>query len=629
VRWPGGTPARHRPTARVDVTTPGNAPRCPPAGDTLGGDFGGVRYNAVFSNKNSIMRISKFYVSTLKEAPAEAELVSHRLMLRSGMIKRLAAGVYTWMPLGLRVMRKVEAIVREEMNRAGAIELLMPVVQPAELWQETGRWGKYGPELLRLKDRHERDFIVQPTSEEVITDIARKDVRSYKQMPINFYHIQTKFRDEVRPRFGVMRSREFVMKDAYSFDVDRAAMLKSYQAMYDAYARIFTRMGLTFRAVSADTGQIGGSASHEFQVLADSGEDAIAWCPASDYAANIELAEAIAPAGVRADAGEPMQKVPTPGKETCEDVAALLALPLARTIKCIMLATDIEGQPARIWMLLIRGDHTLNEIKTSKIAGLEKFRWASDAEIVAATACRPGYLGPVGIPKELTLIVDRAAAVMGDFVCGANEPGFHLRGVNFGRDCREPDLVADLRNVVAGDPSPDGRGSLEILRGIEVGHVFALGTRYSKDMNATYLDAQGASKFIEMGCYGIGITRVVAAAIEQNHDERGILWPAPLAPFAVAIAPVGYDRNEAVKALSDRLHDELVGAGVEVLLDDRGERPGVMFADLELIGIPHRITIGDRSLKEGKVEYQARRDSAATSVPVAEIAAFVRERLAG
>jgi prolyl-tRNA synthetase len=575
------------------------------------------------------MRVSKFYLSTLKEAPAEAELASHRLMLRSGMIKRLAAGIYTWMPVGLRVMRKVEAIVREEMNRAGAVELLMPVVQPAELWQETGRWGKYGPELLRLKDRHARDFIVQPTSEEVITDIARKEVRSYKQMPVNFYHIQTKFRDEVRPRFGVMRSREFVMKDAYSFDVDRDAMLKSYRSMYDAYARIFARMGLRFRAVAADTGQIGGSASHEFQVLADSGEDAIAWCPVSDYAANVELAEAIAPASPRPAAAEPMRKVPTPGRETCEDVAALLELPLSRTVKCLMLATDTDGQPPRIWMLLVRGDHTLNEVKVSKITGLEKLRWASEAEIVAATGCRPGYLGPVGIPKEITLVADRTVAALADFVCGANEPAFHLRGVNFGRDCREPDMVADLRNVVAGDPSPDGKGALEILRGIEVGHVFALGTRYSKDMDATFLDAQGASKPIEMGCYGIGITRVVAAAIEQNHDERGIVWPAPLAPFAVAIAPVGYDRNEAVRALADAMHDELEAAGIEVLLDDRGERPGVMFADLELIGVPHRITIGDRGLKDGKVEYQGRRDAAATGVPVAQIGAFVRERLAG
>jgi prolyl-tRNA synthetase len=578
------------------------------------------------------MRVSRYFLPTLKEAPAEAELPSHRLMLRSGMIKRLAAGIYTWLPLGLRVLRKVEAIVREEMNRAGAIALLMPVVQPAELWQESGRWGKYGPELLRLTDRHERDFIVQPTSEEVITDIARKDVRSYKQMPVNFYHIQTKFRDEVRPRFGVMRSREFVMKDAYSFDVDRDAMLVSYQAMYDAYARIFTRMGLKFRAVAADTGQIGGSASHEFQVLADSGEDAIAWCPASDYAANVELAEALSPSRSRPAAAEPVQKVPTPGKETCEDVAALLSLPLSRTVKCILLATDTEGQPSRIWMLLIRGDHALNEIKVNKVPGLEKFRWASEAEIVAATGCRPGYLGPVGIPETLALIVDRTVAVMADFICGANEPDFHLRGVNFGRDCREPDTVADVRNVVAGDPSPDGMGTLEILRGIEVGHVFALGTRYSKDMNATYLDAQGTSKLIEMGCYGIGITRVVAAAIEQNHDPKGIVWPQALAPFTVAVAPVGYDRNDAVRMLADRLHDELETAGIEVLLDDRGERPGVMFADMELIGIPHRITIGDRGLKDGNVEYQARTEAGAgtapVAVPVAEIGAFIRRKLA-
>jgi prolyl-tRNA synthetase len=581
------------------------------------------------------MRISRFLLSTLKEAPAEAELASHRLMLRSGLIKRLAAGIYTWMPLGLRVMRKVETIVREEMNRAGAIELLMPVLQPAEMWQETGRWEKYGPELLRLKDRHDRDFIVQPTSEEVVTDIARKELRSYKQLPLNLYHIQTKFRDEVRPRFGVMRSREFVMKDAYSFDVDKEAMLKSYQAMYDAYGRIFSRMGLRFRAVAADTGQIGGSASHEFQVLADSGEDAIAWCPGSDYAANIELAEAVAPAASRPAPSETMQKVPTPGKETCEDVATLLSLPLSRTVKCIMLAADAGGVssegssegPPRIHMLLIRGDHALNEVKVNKIPGLAKFRWASEAEVVAATGCKPGYIGPVGIPAELPLIVDRSVAVMADFVCGANEPGFHLRGVNFGRDCREPDRVEDLRNVVAGDPSPDGRGTLEILRGIEVGHVFALGDLYSKAMGATYLDAGGQSRAMEMGCYGIGITRVVAAAIEQNHDAKGIIWPPPLAPFAVAIAPVGYDRNEAVRALADSLHDRLEGAGIDALLDDRGERPGVMFADLELIGLPHRITIGERGLKEGRVEYQARRDEAATAVPVGEIAGFIEGKL--
>jgi prolyl-tRNA synthetase len=574
------------------------------------------------------MRVSKFLLTTLKEAPAEAELVSHRLMLRAGMIKRLAAGIYTWMPVGLRVLRKVEAIVREEMNRSGAIELLMPVVQPAEMWQESGRWAKYGPELLRLKDRHDRDFVVQPTSEEVITDIARKELRSYKQLPINLYHIQTKFRDEVRPRFGVMRSREFIMKDAYSFDVDKAGMLESYQAMYDAYARIFTRMGLEFRAVAADTGQIGGSASHEFQVLADSGEDAIAWCPGSDYAANVELAEALPLAAARPAPSEPMQKVPTPGMATCEEVAELLRLPLARTVKCIMLATEAEDEPPRLWMLLIRGDHVLNEVKVTKLPGLAKFRWATEAEIVASTGCNPGYLGPVGIANDLPLITDRSVAVMADFVCGANERDFHLRGVNFRRDCREPDQVADLRNVVAGDLSPDGKGTLEILRGIEVGHVFALGDLYSRAMGATFLDAGGQSQVVEMGCYGIGITRVVAAAIEQNHDAKGIIWPEPLAPFSVGIAAVGYDRSEAVRTAADRLHDELEAAGVEVLLDDRGERPGVMFADIELIGIPHRVTIGDRGLKEGRVEYQARRDAAATAVAVGEAAAFVRGRLA-
>jgi prolyl-tRNA synthetase len=549
-------------------------------------------------------------------------------MLRAGMIKRLAAGIYTWMPLGLRVLRKVEAIVRDEMNRAGAIELMMPVLQPAELWQETGRWDKYGPELLRFKDRHERDFIVQPTSEEVVTDIARKELRSYKQLPLNLYHIQTKFRDEVRPRFGVMRSREFIMKDAYSFDVDKDAMLRSYQAMYDAYARIFSRMGLKFRAVAADTGQIGGSASHEFQVLADSGEDAIAWCPGSDYAANVELAEAVALAPSRPAPSETMEKVPTPGKETCEDVAELLSLPLARTVKCIMLAAETAEGPPLVHMLLIRGDHGLNEVKVTKVPGLAKFRWASEAEVVAATGCKPGYIGPVGIPADLPLVVDRSVAVMADFVCGANEPGYHLRGVNFGRDCREPDRVADLRNVVAGDPSPDGKGTLQILRGIEVGHVFALGDLYSKAMGATYLDAGGQSRAMEMGCYGIGITRVVAAAIEQNNDPKGIIWPLPLAPFAVAIAPVGYDRNEGVRAAADSLHDVLEAAGIEVLLDDRGERPGVMFADLELIGLPHRVTIGDRGLKEGKVEYQARgEDLPATAVPVGEIAAFIKRKL--
>ena len=570
------------------------------------------------------MRVSQFLLSTLKEAPAEAELASHRLMLRAGMIKRLSAGIYTWMPLGLRVLRKVEAVVREEMNRAGAIELLMPVVQPAELWQESGRWDKYGPELLRLKDRHQRDFIIQPTSEEVITDIARKDLKSYRQLPLNLYHIQTKFRDEVRPRFGVMRSREFIMKDAYSFDVDLEGMLKSYRLMYEAYGRIFTRLGLEFRAVAADTGQIGGSASDEFQVLADSGEDVIAWCQASDYAANVELAEAVAPHAHRAPPAEQMQKVPTPGMSTCEDVAALLHLPLGRTVKCIMLHAA-----GTVQMLLLRGDHSLNEVKVGKLAGLEGFRWASDAEIAAATGCAPGYLGPVGIPDDMALIADRTVAVMSDFVCGANEAHFHLRGVNFGRDCREPDRVADIRNVVAGDPSPDGKGDLAIARGIEVGHVFALGTVYSEAMGATFLDAAGQARPMQMGCYGIGITRVVAAAIEQHCDDRGIVWPEPLAPFTVAIAPIGYERSDAVRAAADRLHDELQTAGVEVLLDDRGERPGVMFADLELIGIPHRVTVGDRGLKDGKVEYQGRREKQPTALALAEAPAFLRSRIRG
>jgi len=573
------------------------------------------------------MRVSRFYLSTLKEAPAEAEVISQKLMLRSGMIKKLGAGIYTWMPLGLLTLRKVEAIVREEMNRAGALEAVMPAVQPAELWKESGRWDQFGPQMLKMKDRHERDFAFGPTHEEVITDIVRREVRSYRQLPLNFYQIQVKFRDEIRPRFGVMRAREFIMKDAYSFDVDAAAMKKSYDAMYDAYARIFTRMGLRFRAVAADTGAIGGSASHEFQVLAESGEDAIAWSPQSEYAANVELAEALAPAGARAAPAETMQKVPTPGMATCEEVGELLGLPLSRTVKCIMLAADDGASTPRVHMLLIRGDHTLNEIKVTKIPGLERFRWASEAEIVAALGCPPGYIGPVGIPGDLPLIADRAVAAMSDFVCGANVPDFHLRGVNFGRDCRDPDQVADIRNVQAGDPSPDGKGTLEILRGIEVGHVFALGSKYSKAMGATFLDAEGQSRVLEMGCYGIGVTRVVAAAIEQHNDARGIIWPQPLAPFTVAIAPVGYDRNEAVRALADRLHDELAAAGIEVLLDDRGERPGVMFADLELIGIPHRITIGERGLKEGRLEYQARRDTQATPVPVEGVAALVRDRI--
>ena len=568
------------------------------------------------------MRVSKFYLNTLKEAPAEADVASQKLMLRSGMIKKVSSGIYSWLPLGLVTLRKTEAIVREEMNRAGALECYLPHVIPAELWQETGRWDKFGPQLLKIRDRHERDFLFGPTHEEPITDVIRKDVRSYRQLPVNLYQIQVKFRDEIRPRFGVMRGREFLMKDAYSFDADRDGLMASYRAMYDAYARIFTRLGLKFRAVEADTGAIGGFASHEFQVLADAGEDAIAWCPQSDYAANVEQAEAVAPGHARPAAAETMSKVPTPVQETCEEVTDLLGLPLARSVKCLMVSVD-----GAVRMLLVRGDHMGNEVKIGKLPGFAGWRWSNEAEIVDAVGCRPGFLGPVGLPAGVPLVVDRAVAAMADFVCGANEPGFHLAGVNFGRDCREPDIVADLRNVVAGDPSPDGKGTLEILRGIEVGHVFALGTRYSQDMGATYLDAQGRSHLIEMGCYGIGVTRVVAAAIEQNHDAKGIVWPAAMAPFAVAIAPIGYDRSPAVRELADRLHDQWTAAGLEVLLDDRGERPGVMFADLELIGIPHRITIGDRGLKDGKVEYQGRVDAAPVAVAVDSIGAFLTDKL--
>jgi len=567
------------------------------------------------------MRVSRFYLSTLKEAPTEAELISHKLMLRAGIINKLGSGLYTLMPLGLRTYLKVENVIREEMNRAGAIELRMPLVNPKELWEETGRWEKFGAQLLKIKDRHERDFLFAPTHEEVITDIVRREIRSYRQLPVNFYHITNKFRDEIRPRFGVMRAREFVMKDAYSFDADEAGMMQSYKIMFDAYVRIFSRLGLEFRPVSADTGAIGGKASQEFQVLADSGEDVIAYCPDSDYAANTELAEAVAPSAGRAAPKEEMKKVPTPGKSSCEDVATLLGLPLARTVKCLMLYAD-----EKVHMLLVRGDHSLNEVKTGKLPGFTDWRWASDEEIVAATGCKPGYLGPVGFKGPV--IADRTVAAMSDFVCGANEADFHITGVNWGRDCAEPAQVADIRNVVEGDASPDGKGTLKLRRGIEVGHVFALGNRYSLDMNATYTAEDGTAKVMEMGCYGIGVTRVIAAAIEQNNDERGIVWPEPMAPFTVAIAPIGYKKSDAVRAAADKLYAELQEAGVDVLMDDRDERPGVMFADLELIGIPHRVTIGDRGLKEGMVEYQARRDSAATKVAAVEVAAFVRSRLA-
>ncbi|NUA25911.1 proline--tRNA ligase [Cupriavidus basilensis] len=568
------------------------------------------------------MKASQFFISTQKEAPSDAEIVSHKLMMRAGMIKKLGAGIYSYMPVGLRVIRKVEAIVREEMNRAGAVELSMPVIQPAELWQETGRWDKMGPELLRLKDRHERDFAVQPTSEEVVTDIARSEIRSYKQLPINFYQIQTKFRDERRPRFGIMRGREFTMKDAYSFDRDAAGLKVSYDKMFDAYVRIFQRFGLEFRAVAADNGAIGGSGSHEFHVIAETGEDAIVYCPDSDYAANMEAAEALPLLAQRAAPAQAMVNTPTPGKAKCEQVAELLGIPLARTVKSIVLATEGEAG-VQIWLLLLRGDHELNEIKASKVAGLAEFRFATESEIVETFGTPPGYLGPIGAKKPVNVVADRTVANMSDFVCGANERDYHLTGVNWGRDLPEP-VVADLRNVVEGDVSPDGKGTLAICRGIEVGHVFMLGTRYSESMGATFLDENGKTQPMQMGCYGIGVTRILGAAIEQNFDERGIIWPASIAPFAVVVCPVGYDRSEAVKAEADRIHAELLEAGVDVILDNRGERPGAMFADWELIGVPHRVVVGDRGLKEGRVEYQGRRDAEATQLPVADVVAHVR-----
>ena len=579
------------------------------------------------------MKASQFLISTLKEAPADAEVVSHKFMMRAGLIKKLGAGIYNYMPMGLRVIRKVEAIVREEMNRAGAIELTMPVVQPAELWQETGRFDKMGPELLRIKVRHGRDFVVQPTSEEVVTDIARQELRSYKQLPKNFYQIQTKFRDERRPRFGLMRGREFIMKDAYSFDRDVASAKQSYQVMAEAYRRIFDRFGLTYRAVAADSGAIGGDLSEEFQVIAATGEDAIVYCPSSDYAANMEKAEALAPAQTRAAPSQALTKTATPGKSTCEEVAELLKLPLAHTVKSLVLATDVlneqgEVVKSQVWLLLLRGDHEMNEVKVGKLPGFEGgFRFATTAEIEDHFGCKPGYLGPVGLKKPLKVVADREVAVLHDWVCGANDVDFHMTGVNFGRDLPEPDAVADIRNVVAGDASPDGKGVLAIERGIEVGHVFYLGTKYSKAMSATFLDENGKPQFMEMGCYGIGVTRLPAAAIEQNHDERGIIWPDAIAPFTAVICPIGMDRSAEVKAAAEQLYQDLLAAGVDVILDDRGERPGAMFADWELIGVPHRITIGDRGLKEGHVEYQHRRDAEASKVSAAEVLDFVKSKL--
>jgi prolyl-tRNA synthetase len=562
------------------------------------------------------MRTSRHFISTIKEAPADAELVSHKLMIRAGMIRRLAAGIYTWMPVGLRVVRKIEAIVREEMNRAGATELSMPVVQPAELWQESGRWSAYGPELLRFKDRHERDFVIQPTSEEVITEIARAELRSYRKLPVHFYQIQDKFRDERRPRFGVMRCREFVMKDGYSFHATYEDLEREYRNMYETYTRIFTRLGLQFRAVAADTGAIGGTGSHEFQVLADSGEDAIAWSDGSDYAANLELAEAVFPAEARKGPGEPMQKVPTPGKSTCEDVAALLGLSLTRTVKSVAVMQD-----ETFVLLLVRGDHSLNEIKAQKVLGA--FRFASEAEIQDALHCRPGYIGPVG--AKVRVVADRTVAAMADFVCGANEADFHLTGVNWRRDAPEPE-VADLRNVVEGDPSPDGKGRLRIQRGIEVGHIFQLRTKYSEAMKAVFLDARGQTQPMEMGCYGIGITRIAAAAIEQNHDERGIVFPRPIAPFEVCLVPIGYHKAAAVREAAEKLYAELVAAHFDVLLDDRDERPGVLFADMDLLGIPHRLVLSERGLAAGSVEYKGRRAAAPENAPLAAAIDFLKAK---
>jgi len=560
------------------------------------------------------MKTSKFFISTLKEVPAEAEIASHRLMLRAGLVRRLAAGIYTWLPLGLRVLRKVEAIIREEMNRAGAVELAMPVVQPAELWQESGRWQAYGPELLRFRDRHERDFVIQPTSEEVISELARGELKSYRRLPVHFYQIQTKFRDERRPRFGILRGREFVMKDGYSFHADYQSLEREYRNMHDTYTRIFTRLGLQFRAVAADTGAIGGTGSHEFHVLADSGEDAIAFSPESDYAANVELAEALAP-GARGSPKENLQRVATPGRTKCEEVAQLLKIDLKKTVKAVAVMHGDE-----LHLLLLRGDHELNEIKAQKVVGA--FRFASDKEIQAALNCPPGYIGPVDT-KNVKIVADRRVALMSDFVCGANQEGFHLAGVNWGRDLPEPE-VADLRNVVAGDPSPDGKGRLELVRGIEVGHIFQLRTKYSQAMGASFLDEKGESRPLEMGCYGIGVTRVVAAAIEQNHDQRGIAFPRPIAPFEVSLVPIGYHKSAAVREAAERLHAELAAAGIDVLMDDRDERPGVLFADMDLIGIPHRVVLSERGLAAGSAEYKGRRDDKPRDMPLKEVVNFLK-----
>ena len=569
------------------------------------------------------MRVTQFLLSTLKETPSDAEVVSHRLMLRAGMIKQLARGIYTWMPLGLRVLRKAESVVREEMNAAGAIELAMPAVQPAELWRESRRWEQYGPELLRFKDRHQREFCFGPTHEEVVSDVVRQEVKSYRQLPLNLYQIQTKFRDEIRPRFGVMRAREFVMKDAYSFHADKASLDKTYRDMYDCYSRIFTRLGLKFRAVAADTGSIGGTGSHEFHVLADSGEDAIAYCPASDYAANVDLAEAVAPALPRPAAKEALQKVHTPGVKTIAELCAFLKLPASRTAKAVV----VDGADGIPVLLLVRGDHELNLIKAAKLEQVKSpVAFSSVESIRALFGADPGSLGPVGFKG--VVIADRTVAAMADFVVGANQNDHHYTGANFARDFPEP-VVADIRNAMAGDASPDGRGRLEILRGIEVGHIFQLRDQYSKVMNLSFLDEGGKPKIMEMGCYGIGVSRIVAAAIEQNHDERGIVFPRAMAPFDLAIVPIGMGKSAQVRETAGQLYRDLAAAGIDVLLDDRNERPGVMFADMELIGIPHRIVVGERGLKDGKIEYQGRRDARAQPIDLQNAVPSLKSRVCG
>ena len=567
------------------------------------------------------MRLSQYPINTAKETPAEAEVLSHQLMLRAGLIRREAAGLYSWLPMGLRTLRKAETIIREEMDRAGALELVMPVFQPGELWQESGRWTAYGPELLRLKDRHERDFVAGPTHEEVITDIVRRDIKSYRQLPVNFYQVQTKFRDEIRPRFGVMRAREFIMKDAYSFHTDAASLEQGYRAMYDAYSRIFTRLGLTFRAVQADGGSIGGSTTQEFHVLADSGEDAIAFSTAGDYASNVETAATLPATTPRPAPAEALARVATPGVRTIADLAAFLGVDAQKCVKTLM----VDGTDGEVIALVLRGDHELNAVKAQKLPGVASpLRMASPERVREATGCEPGSLGPIGFTG--TLYVDHAAAHLSDFVCGANQKDVHFTGANWGRDLPEP-VSRDIRNVRAGAPSPAGNGTLEIARGIEVGHIFQLGQLYSEAMKATVLDEQGKSVTMFMGCYGIGVTRIVAAAIEQNHDANGIVWPEPLAPFLVVLVPINYQKSERVQAAADALYEEFKAAGIDVLLDDRDARPGVKFADAELIGIPHRIVIGDRGLAAGKLEYRQRRETESTEIPAAGAVAYVRDRL--